>query len=95
MDVALTEILNAHFLPDLPAGKIQTYMGHKWLPPAFFNALSPQHPQLALATLSNWLQGPNHFQHIPSGTWLGGPNGARWIVGCGRLHTYDIHHDPT
>jgi hypothetical protein len=80
INVAPTEILNAHFPPDLPSDKIQTYTGHKWLPPACFDMLSPQHPHLALTVLMNWLQGPNCFQHIPSGTWQGGPNGAWWIV---------------
>jgi hypothetical protein len=87
MDVAPTEILNAHFPPDLPADKIRTYMGHEWLPPVFFDMSSPQHPHLALATLMNSLQGPNRFRQIPSGTWRGGPNGARWIVAVvARIH---------
>jgi hypothetical protein len=80
IDVAPTDILNAHFPPDLPNDNIRAYAGHQWLPPAFFDKEDPQHPHLALTTLMNWIQGPNRFRHVPSGTWRGGPNGARWIV---------------
>jgi hypothetical protein len=80
LDVALTNVLNAHFPPDLPSHAIHSYAGHQWLPPAFFDEEDPQHPHLALTMLMNWIQGPNRFKHVPSGTWQGGPNGARWIV---------------
>jgi hypothetical protein len=80
LDVAPTDVLNAHFPPDLPSDAIRSYAGHQWLPPAFFDEEDPQHPHLALTTLMNWIQGPNRFKHVPSGTWRGGPNGARWIV---------------
>ncbi|KAG8730760.1 hypothetical protein FRC10_002370 [Ceratobasidium sp. 414] len=71
---------NAHVPPDLWNGSLDDLFDRVWPNTLLFNIRDDSHPEYAMITLVHWIKTNMRMHHLKSGTWLGGPAGARWIV---------------
>ncbi|KAF8595325.1 hypothetical protein BDV93DRAFT_515073 [Ceratobasidium sp. AG-I] len=80
-DTALpVDTINAHFPANFSDTVFENTVANRWAHAAFFDEDHEEHDAYALATLTHWIKHSTKFRHIPSGTWLGGPDGLRWVL---------------
>jgi hypothetical protein len=51
------------------------------LPAAALAEDAEEYPNYALPTFIHWVKTNQRFRHQASGTWRGGPDGVRWVIG--------------
>ncbi|KAG8682900.1 hypothetical protein FRC08_014656 [Ceratobasidium sp. 394] len=71
---------NAHAPPDLWHANLSDIFDKVWPNSSLFNPRHDSHPQYAMTTLIHWIKTNLQMRHSKSGTWLGGPAGARWNI---------------
>ncbi|KAG8715484.1 hypothetical protein FRC08_010535 [Ceratobasidium sp. 394] len=71
---------NAHAPLDLWSARLEDLFDRIWPNSLLFNVQHDLHPQYAMVTLIHWIKTNVQMRHLQSGSWLGGPAGARWMV---------------